>query len=428
MKSIRKTLDPINDTSGYTLIELMMVILIFAIAIVPIYTLLTSGAKIQKASEETYEATLQAQSLLQSVKKQMETDLLGEQEFERKLIAKPVKPWLIEPGSPGYPATFDNSLINFFSQFSDPNSLIEQDQKDKYAKEVKDFQTKFQTDDFLYEVHIWHLDKGKLQAIDSTSKVRPGPVPDVTFIEYGSVKVPTFVEDNTSAFTMLEIKDAIKDYFDYKELLLWTKPVSSGVGLQAVGQIYYKEPEDISSENLDKITLDAYGIDGKGIDVNPIDSYGGITNNKVQASYTRISEKKQMDNLNNRDSITQQIVLEEIGSSLMEEDIIQLEVDLTTFENPTEIGPYTDVIRIENKTKAKVVVAIYNEMGSSIAIYPIQHSTKGSIVIEEKSKRNPKKNFIIGIIVRDAVNSTFGEENKILSKIVDVYSYDYNIK
>lgn len=413
MKLKRKLL---NDTSGYTLIELMIILLIFAIAIVPIYGMVVSGAKIQKASEETYQATLQSQSILQSVKGQIEKDLSDQYKTKRKIAAVGAKKWL----NPALgPTDLNKYLFNFLIEVENPTEVV-----DYTNPKVLELQNKFKTDTFLYEVHIWHIENGELRKIDPLDPLSAPKLP-VSMFEYNPtitppVANPTFTTTNTSDFTMVEINNAIKDYFGDKESLLWTNPASTTPGSnepKAIGEITHKSGDEIS------ITGNGMGTSVTSLAGSPDISVALITGYESIADVVDLSyERYKIDeaDLNPDSEKTQNIIIN--GAGLTSADFIQLSVDLTTF-----IDPGTKVIRIENNTEAKVIIPVYNESNpQGIEIYPIQNKQGGNIVVENRQRREPSKNFVIGIIVRDAYNSTFGKPNKILSKIVDVYSYDYN--
>ena len=405
MKLKRKLL---NDTGGYTLIELVIVLLIFSIAIVPIYKMVISGAKIQKASEETYEATLQAQSLLQSVKGQIERDVTNAYKAKREGSAVAIKPWL----DPDKNATDLNKyLINFLNDITDPTAPV-----DGSGTGTMAFRSKFKTDAFLYEVHIWHLKDGQLKKRNPTDA---DPQLPISLFEYDpavtpTVSDPTFNTTNTSDFTMVDINTAVKNYFGDKEFLLWTNPISATPGAtdpKAIGEIIQKGADEISIRGNGIKPAVASVSGSPAITVDKIPGYQNIPE-VIELSYERHGGVEK----------TQNIIIN--GPALTSDDIVQLSVDLTTF---TDSSLQTKVIRIENNTKAKVVIPVYNELHlSNIEIYPIQHKTGGNIVVETRARREPSKNFVIGIIVRDAYNSTFGKPNKVLSKIVDVYSHDYN--
>ncbi|NLI89513.1 MAG: hypothetical protein GX366_03780 [Epulopiscium sp.] len=418
MKLKRKLL---KEDYGYTLIEFTIIIAVLGISMVAIYSLVVSAAKIQKTSEETYEATLQSQSLLQSVNKQIEKDLTDKMIKDRKGIdhgSIEVKPWLKE----GYTQDpKDPPSITEFLYGSEDG--LNPEQIEKRNKQIEAFNKKFKPDNFLYEVHIWELENGEIKK----------EIP-VSFAQYEGIRGQSkddTITTNPKEFTMVEINDAIKDYYGSKgDPLLWLSPEDPSnlkdTDIKAIGQISCKEEENKKDEIQIKGQGIAKIISGLG-DLETIDGYGDIAN-VIKLSYEQYEEPA-----GESSQITHKIVIEE-NSSLQESkklkntDVIQLAVDLTTFGESN--APKTRVIRIENKTKAKVVIPVYNENSSNIDIFPIQHKPKkdeegGRIVIQEQAIQNPATNFVVGIVVRDAYNSTFGDKNKILSKIVDVYSYDY---
>lgn len=422
MKQKRKLL--LDDTSGFTLIELLLVVLVFAIMIVPVYKILVSGAKIQKTSEETYQATLQAQSVLESVKGQIEKDIAFEQKVNRGLATPPVAKWLSETPS----GATDRYLLSFL-QGDDFTTLANQADPN-----VKKLRKAFKTDTFLYEVHIWPIVSGGIS-----------PLP-ISMIEYDPTIVPAVgppnfgVSGETPAdFTMVDLNAAMNNYFDHKtDALSWTKPAAlensipaelEAEKLKGVGIISYDETL-VGTNGGIKIQASGIVESSPSTPVGPIPDYSGFQD-KAKISYKLYTSGTEG---------TYEFVIDDlaspVGGKLTEQDYIYLTVDLATFPyEPVPVPPATydedadeRILRIENKTAATVVVPIYNEKDLGIKIFPVQHQTKGNIIIERRDKREPGKNFVIGVIVRDAFNSTFGKPNKVLSKIVDVYSYDYNKK
>jgi len=368
----------LKETVGYSLAELLLVITIFAIGIVPLYKMVISTGKVQKSAEETYEATLQAQSLLQAVRKQVDEDVKNEYEFSRGVTPLNAKDWMNPSIShPVY------SILDFLGVM-DPASITA-------------FNEKYNTDNLLYEVHIWHMLDGNSTdpPISLTAYIDPSLVPDFSVVD-------------PSSFIKVEIQDAIKEHFLQKESLMWT--ALGGITPKAIGEITY--------QGIDTIKIRGNGIEGNNITIDSINTYTNL-NKSIELTYKSGSE---IDSNTSEMLITHQFIIDE-KVALNNADIIQLSIDLTTFPSDAK----TKIIRVENKTKATVVLPVYNEKNpANIEIYPIQHENTGNIIVESRNKLEPSKNFIIGIIVKDAYNSTFGDENKILSKIVDVYSYDYN--
>lgn len=364
------------ETKGFSLAELLLVITLFGISVVPIYKMVISSVKVQKSAEETYEATLNAQNLLQMVQNQIEKDIKQEYEIKRGILSETKKKWL-EPGA----TDIDPLLIQFLE--------IEPRQEEEFNK-------RYQTDNFLYEVHIWPMMDGK-----------PEDTP-ISFTAYkdSSLLVESESIHNPSNFTKIEIDDAIKKHFSQKESLLWTdlggkKPI--GIA-------------EITHAPIGEIEIKSAGMKGHNITLLPIDGYSSLGEN-VKLSYARYDESIPIVG-----AITHQLVIEDI-SGISSSEIIQLSVDLTTYPSTVK----TRVIRIENKTQATLVVPVYSEKNlADIEIYPIQYESMGNIVVEKRNKLEPSKNFVIGVIVRDGSNSTFGDKNKILSKVVDVYSCNYN--
>lgn len=382
----------LNETSGFSLIELILVVLVFSISIQPIYRMIVTSANMQKTSEETFEATLQAQSILHSVKKQMEKDIKDEYRYKRGLWSGPVKGW-IDPQA-------DNRNLN--------PSL-----KAFLNNETEEFRRQFKTRSFLYEVHIWHVEDGQV-LVESP----------VSFVAYDKVAnpgvdPPSFDEEKPEAFTMVEIEDRLKDYFGHKEdALLWTNPDNQDPAYhlegdpKAVGEITY-DPTLLAGNQLK--------IRGSGIK----SSIGLVE----IAGYKRLTENTALTCRRYPDgpSTTYELLIaEEIVGSLDENDNIYLSLDLATF--PGHVNEI--ILRVENTTKATLVMPVYNERNEDekpdVKIFPIQHKTGGNIIIENRQQRAPSKNFVIGVIVRDAFNSGFGDPHKVLSKMVDIYSYDYN--
>lgn len=374
MKLIKRLL---TQTQGYTLVELLISITIFAIGIVPLYQILVSGAMMQNVAEETYEATLHGQALLQSVKKQIEKDVGEEYRYSRGIPASNIKPWL-DPDI----TSLDPSLTNFLE--IEPDNV------------GREFNEKYNLGDFLYEVHIWTMKNG--EPVDKA----------ISFTAYEDpMLIPIFDESNTTDFTRVEIHEMVRKYFVNRESSLWTE-----LGLKkpvGIGEIAYDREEIIK--------IRAIGIDGENMTIDPIEGYGSLHNN------TKLIYESHEEVLDGERVITHEVIIEDGQDKLGIEDIVQLSIDLTTFQS----GINSKIIRVENRTKATVVIPVYNEKNlAGIKMYPIQTNEQGNIVVETRPKLEPSKNFIIGIIVKDANNVGFGEKNKVLSKIVDVYSYDYN--
>lgn len=374
MKLIKKLL---KKTHGYTLAELLLVITIFAIGVVPVYKMVINATKVQKAAQETYEATLYAQNLLQAVKKQIESDITEEYKFSRGDSTISIKDWL-NPSA----TSVDSSLTNFLGIGGGSE---------------EDFNKKYNTDSFLYEVHIWPMVDGKPK---DTAILLTAYKDSSLILESDSISNPL-------GFTKVEIADLIKQHFYQKDTLLWTdlgdkKPI-------AIGELTYDEANEIKIRGA--------GFQGSNITINPVSGYSSLSNN------TKLTYSRYKESLPIIDAITHKIVIDENLGISSTTDIIQIAIDLTKFPDTSK----TRVIRIENNTKATVVTPVYDEKNlANIQIYPIQQALDGNIIVENRNKLEPNKNFIIGVIVRDAFNSTFGEKNKILSKIVDIYSYDYS--
>lgn len=374
MKLIKKLL---KKTHGYTLAELLLVITIFAIGVVPVYKMVINATKVQKAAQETYEATLYAQNLLQAVKKQIESDITEEYKFSRGDSTISIKDWL-NPSA----TSVDSSLTNFLGIGGGSE---------------EDFNKKYNTDSFLYEVHIWPMVDGKPK---DTAILLTAYKDSSLILESDSISNPL-------GFTKVEIADLIKQHFYQKDTLLWTdlgdkKPI-------AIGEITYDEANEIKIRGA--------GFQGSNITINPVSGYSSLSNN------TKLTYSRYKESLPIIDAITHKIVIDENLGISSTTDIIQIAIDLTKFPDTSK----TRVIRIENNTKATVVTPVYDEKNlANIQIYPIQQALDGNIIVENRNKLEPNKNLIIGVIVRDAFNSTFGEKNKILSKIVDIYSYDYS--
>lgn len=374
MKLIKKLL---KKTHGYTLAELLLVITIFAIGVVPVYKMVINATKVQKAAQETYEATLYAQNLLQAVKKQIESDITEEYKFSRGDSTISIRDWL-NPSA----TSVDSSLTNFLGIGGGSE---------------EDFNKKYNTDSFLYEVHIWPMVDGKPK---DTAILLTAYKDSSLILESDSISNPL-------GFTKVEIADLIKQHFYQKDTLLWTdlgdkKPI-------AIGELTYDEANEIKIRGA--------GFQGSNITINPVSGYSSLSNN------TKLTYSRYKESLPIIDAITHKIVIDENLGISSPTDIIQIAIDLTKFPDTSK----TRVIRIENNTKATVVTPVYDEKNlANIQIYPIQQALDGNIIVENRNKLEPNKNFIIGVIVRDAFNSTFGEKNKILSKIVDIYSYDYS--
>ena len=377
MKSIKKCQ---KGTCGYALVEVLLALSIFAIGIIPIYQMIISAAKVQNLAEKTYEATLHSQALLQDIKTQIETDIGEAYRESRKGELPPFgKPWT--NGS-----TIDTSLVKFLG--------IEPVSADKY------FGEKYNLDKYLYEVHIW--DMGGRDSMDNIMSFNQDNVIILTACKDSSIVVPILAKENTNDFTNIGIESGFENYFLNKESLVWAgmgevKPI-------AIGEVFYKGSGGMG--------IKAAGIQGDHIVIEDI---AGCTplGNKIRLIYTKPTTR----NCNTHELIIEKVGVGEIAG------VVALSIDLTTF--PVDLNAKT--IRIENRTEATIVVPVYNEKGiMDIEIYPIQENDDGRIVVEERGKLEPLRNFVVEIIVRDAKNITFGENNKILSKIVDIYSFDYN--
>lgn len=379
MKLIKKLL---KDTHGYTLVELLLAITIFAIGIGPIYQIILSSTNVQNAAEETYEATLHAQALLQDVNKQIEKDVGEEYKVSRGLSGEAIKPWL----------NWDAGTVYSLSRFLEEDEVFS-----------TQFNTKYNLKNYLYEVYIWPMEGGEpvekpismatYNILDATSEYM-----DKSPFEY--IKEAEMESDNEKRF---------KKYFESNDSLIWvglgeTKPI-------AIGEIIYNANKTLK-------------IISKGI---VITNAGEATIETAEIEESKIPHQGlELIYASQDEGSTHELIVKEV-LSLEKEKVVQLSIDLTTF--PDDISP--KIIRIENKTEATVLISVYNEQSDNkeladIKIYPIQENKDGNIVLEDRPKLQPSKNFIIGIIVRDANNIAFGDENKILSKIVDVYSFDYN--
>lgn len=377
MKSIKKHL---KDTHAYTLVEVLLALSIFSIGIVPIYQIIINGAKLQNLAEETYEATLYSQALLQEVKGQIEIDVEEAYKESRKGKSLPFgKPWL-NGGST------DTSLIKFLA--IEPGSID------------KEFNEKYNLDNYLYEVHIWDMD-GR-DPLDDRISFKGNNA--ISFIAYKDsvVLAPMFTKENTYDFTHIVIEPEIEKYFLNYDSLVWsslgnTKPI-------AIGEITHKAPEGLE--------VKAMGIQGDNVTIKDIIGCDFLSND-IKLTYKLPTASN---------SSTHELIVERTGLAHLV-GVVQLSIDLTTF--PEDVS--SKIIRIENRTEATIVIPIYNEKNiAGIEIYPIQENENGRIVVEERAKLAPLRNFVVGIVVRDANNITFGEDNKVLSKIVDVYSFDYN--
>lgn len=377
MTTIKKCL---KDTGGYALVEILLALSIFSIGIIPIYQMIISAAKIQNLSEETYEATLHAQALLQDVKIQIEIDLRQAYQESRNGQLPPFgKPWLNG-------ATIDTSLLKFLGVES--------------ASMDKGYSEKYNLDNYLYEIHICEL-RG-CDAIDNIISFDQDNVISLIACKDSAIVMPILTKENRNGFTNIAIESGIENYFLNKESLVWAgmgeiKPV-------AIGEVFYKVSGDIG--------IKARGIQGDHIMIEDIAGCIPLSN-KVRVMYTKPTAKN---------SHTHELIIEKVGLAQMA-GAVTLAIDLTTF--PVDLNAKT--IRIENKTEATIVVAVYNEKNKEdIEIYPIQENENGRIVVEKREKLEPLRNFVVEVVVRDANNINFGEKNKILSKIVDIYSFDYN--
>lgn len=372
----------LKKTDGYTLVVLLFVITIFSIVIIPIYKMIIMGAKVQKTAEKTYEATFQAQSLLEGVKKQIEKDVGMEYAHRRGLTSLDLNPWMMSD------ITHPVYSIPAFLGINDEAGLI-------------GFNKKYSTSTFLYELYIWPMPEG-----------RPVQQPIV---------FSTYPLRNPSHQTRLEIQKSAEKYFSYQEMLLWgdidgSLVGSSGRNLVGIGEITHQE--------TDNIKVRGNGLEGENISLKEIEGYTSLEK-KVKLIYKYHLEHfsiSRSEPTKKETVITHEIVIRE-KIPLEDRDIIQLSIDLTTFP----LKDKSEIIRIENKTKATVVIPIYNEKDlGNIQIYPIQENLEGNMIVERCNKLEPRKNFIIGIVVKEALNNTFGPDEKVLGKLVDIYAYDYN--
>lgn len=371
----------LKNTRGYTLVELLFVITIFSIGIGPVYKMIITGAKVQKVAEETYEATLKAQSLLQNVKQQIQKDVEAEYALSRGLPSAGIKEWL-QPGVS--PIVHD---LPVFLEIKSQEGLAKWNEK-------------YKMDTFLYELYIWPM----------TSS---GPVENPLIFT-------TYPLEKPLDFAKVNLQKSTEKYFSHQESLLWTDlgQGQSDIGTQLVGV------GEVSRQGADTITIRGSGLEGENIRINNIEGYTKLEK-RVRLTYEKYIEQldtAQNKTLQKQRVTTHQLVIEE-KVPLQNKDAIQLSIDLTTFHHKRN----PQIIRIENRTKATVAVPIYNENAlENILVYPTQKEPEGNIILEKRNKQEPNKNFIIGIVVRDAHNSLFGDKDKILTKLSDVYSYDYH--
>ncbi len=278
---------------------------LFAIGITPVYKTVIASSQIQKAAEKRYEATCQAQSLLEKVKRQMEADLSKEYALSRGIGRENIKDWLgLESFSP----------IDSIPDFLDIEEL----------DDLEAFQDQYGTQRFSYELYI-------------------GPI--------------------------------VQAHTDQERLMNF-------------GEITYQAPNSIKVRGLNNIHEQTH--------IESLEGLGRLITHEI-------------------------IILEPINRV----DIIQLEIDLTSF-------PQTDIaqlIRIENQSKATVIIPLYSEKNlGGIEIFPIQKNPQGTMIVKQGNKLTPMKSFMIKLVVKDKCNTTFGESNKVLSQLTDIYAYDYNKK
>ena len=371
----------LKNTRGYTLVELLLVITIFSIGIGPVYKMIITGAKVQKVAEETYEATLKAQSLLQNVKQQIQKDVEAEYVLSRGLPSPGIKEWL-QPGVS--PIVYD---LPVFLEIKSQEGLA-------------NWNEKYKIDTFLYELYIWPM----------TSN---GPIENPLIFTTYSLEKPL-------DFTKVKLTKSAEKYFSHQEGLLRTdlSQGQSDIGTQLIGV------GEVSHQGADTITIRGSGLEGENMRVNKIEGYTKLEK-KIRLTYQKHIE--QLDTAENKALQKQRVTTHQLAIEekvpLQNKDTVQLSIDLTTFHHKGN----PQIIRIENRTKATVAVPIYNENAlENIRIYPVQKNPEGNIILEKRNKQEPGKNFIIGIVVRDAHNSSFGDKDKVLTKLSDVYSYDYH--
>ena len=362
-RSLGKIRKGLQKTAGYTMTDLVLSISLFAIGIIPIYQMMIGGARIQNRAVKTYQATLESQVLLQEILGQIEIDLEEEYKVSRGLVSTNIKPWL-KPGN--------NHPAYRLSEFLGENK--EQDL----------------VDGFLYEVYIWQMESDQ-------PKTSP-----ISILSNAIFAQPERREEDPWEKVRVEIGKMPPKYFTSQESLVWPS-LGTGNPPVAIGEISY------SHEGAMKIR--ANGIQGDGIQIEKIEPFKALEN-KIKLRYSKHTQKLEGQPMTTHELIAQ----DDASGRLRKSDLIQLEVDLTTF--PESRNP--KVIRIENKTQASLNILAYHEKNQgNVSIYPVQSSDQaGSIVLDSRDKLEASKNFVVGIIIK--------EDHKILSKIVDIYSYDYN--
>lgn len=338
MKRIHWYLGKENE-AGFSYIEVLIAMAIFAISIPTIFSMIFSASKNTISGKRYYEATIMAQNLSEEVKKEIGKRLVNDEALGTL-------------GDPQSLATFLDASDADYSAFNEA----------------------FKGEEYEYDVYIKKTDGAdEYRLIEDSSNIYT-----LVHIDGGStITVPTI---SPETITELDLSDSDPNIF----------------GLYGGGT----PPTD----RMD------FGYDGTSW--SPSDTYS-TNESQIELTWNDSSTPPRYN-----------IVVDNPlapNDELEDSDRIEINLDASKLEDET----FELDIRLENKTKATVILIIYREnevshLDENIEVFPIQTDPEGNIFIERKTKVTPQGNYIIRIIVRDKKNGS-----KILKDMVEIYAHDY---
>ncbi len=408
-----------NNEQGFTFVEILTCLAIVALIVGPICFSFLSSLKTRVTAESINEATAYAERLLEDVKVQMADDIILRQKMTGNrintttysgdiTIAKEgVGQYLIDLPGPASTRT-SAAMTSFFK-----------------GNTSADINSKYNTDDYAYEVALWRMN-------------------DIPFNSIGSDKTLTLNESTINKATKLYTDSSAAYQFDTSKYTGLANPITFKITDEMLKAFQDKTlayvPNQASVDAAYKI-MDKNIITLKKASIltTPPSTSDIVNWRKSTASGNEAIKIDAVKTIKKNDGTVAGYIFNIVGGtdvSGFASDASKyrsiIELDVRELLRKEDLSPETAydhlTFKFINNTAFDQLIFVRQNVESGNLVngkfnIVAEDATTGKSSIVRVDDINAYENYIIAVIVREKAPA-LGEQGKIVKKLIDIFSYD----
>ncbi len=416
-----------KKASGFTYVEIIACLCIVTLIVGPLSYSFFMSVKTRVNAGHIDEATSYAETLMGEIKEKMTKDIKQKYEVEHRRIdlstwddtKKNAAKW----GAGKYLLKLTDA--EFAGATTRPSETLDNLFGYKKVDGKSQLDTRYHTDQYAYEVAIWHMDELTLTSneLDSTSKqfiVNTTSLEKATKFYTDAQTDSEYQFDETyyeSLAQPIEFKITDEMYKIFKDdKKLYIPNGTSTPKIVDVNSICFTDQDNTEATNSE-IQFEKKEIK------NNTTVCGYHFTLKENAAGTGISDEKKKEYTSIIDVDLNQLLKDEKGKTIDTYEGYTLK-----FTNQTD---FNQLIRINHHLGDAISEGSSESSKSAQDIYEdfnvvATNTGKGKSTISYITKEEPFDNYLIAIVVREK-NPVQGKEGKIVKKMIDIYSYDVNV-